>query len=173
MILAIFAVTSGSKPERLSFKFKPDFSHKQLDIVHDLSWHLSKLHNIVNYEIKNKETLKPIYTKIENNFKSNWHCDLLHSHNRQQLFRQLVGDWKSYFTSLKDYEKNPGKYKNKPGPPGFKNMNKNPAEIIFTKAGIRKREGKILLSLSKAIKTKYQVDITKAFILKCARKALV
>ena len=146
---------------RLSFKFNPDFSHKQINIVNELSWHLSKLHNIVNYEIKNKETVKPIYTKIENNFKSNWHCDLLHSHNRQQLFRQLVGDWKSYFTSLKDYEKNPGKYKNKPGPPGFKNMNKNPAEIIFTKAAIRKRENKILLSLSKEIKTKYQVDSLK------------
>ena len=143
---------------RLSFKFNMDFSHKQLEIIYDLSWHLSKLHNIVNYEIKNNEAIKPVYTKIENNFKSNWHCDFLHSHNRQQLFRQLAGNWKSYLISLKDYEKNPDKYKNKPGPPGFKNINKNPAEIIFTKPAIRKRENKILLSLSKKIKDKYQVD---------------
>ncbi|MFW5981422.1 MAG: RNA-guided endonuclease InsQ/TnpB family protein [bacterium] len=146
---------------RLSFKFKTGFSHKQINIVNELSWHLSKLHNIVNYQLINKETVKPVYTKIENNFKSNWHCDLLHSHNRQQLFRQLAGNWKSYFTSIKDYKKNPGKYKNKPKPPGFKNMNKNPAEIIFTKAAIRKRENKILLSLSKEIKTKYQVESLK------------
>lgn len=157
---------------RLSFKFNPDFSHKQLNIVSDLSWHLSKLHNIVNYEIKNKQTIKPRYTKIENNFKSNWHCNFLHSHNRQQLFRQLTGDWKSYFTSLKDYENNPGKYKNKPGPPGFKNINKNPAEIIFTKPAIRKREGKILLSLSKEIKETYQVKALK-FQLPAAVESLI
>jgi len=56
---------------KLSFKFKPDFSHKQLAIVKELSWHCSKLYNTVNYQIKNNEAVKPIYTKLENNFKDN------------------------------------------------------------------------------------------------------
>ncbi|MCK8827223.1 transposase, partial [Natroniella acetigena] len=40
---------------RLTFKFKPNFSHKQLEIVKELSWHCSKLYNTVNYQIKNNE----------------------------------------------------------------------------------------------------------------------
>ena len=38
---------------KLSFKFKPNFSHKQLEIVKELSWHCSKLYNIVNYPTLN------------------------------------------------------------------------------------------------------------------------
>ena len=87
---------------KLAFKFKPNLSHKQLEIVEELSWHCSKLYNIVNYEIKNNEEVKPVYTRLENNFKDNWHTEYLHSHNRQQLFKQLTQDWKSYFNSIKD-----------------------------------------------------------------------
>ena len=38
---------------KLVFKFKPDFSHKQLEIVKELSWHCSKLYNTVNYTTLN------------------------------------------------------------------------------------------------------------------------
>ena len=153
---------------KLAFKFKPDFSHKQLEIVKELSWHCSKLYNTVNYKIKNNEEVKPIYTSLETKFKSNWHTDYLHSHNRQQLLKQLAQDWKSYFNSIKDYKKNPNKYKGQPNPPNFKYLDHNPAEIIFTNLATRIREGNLLLSLSKEIKNKYQVDITKAFDLKYA-----
>ncbi|SDC80022.1 hypothetical protein SAMN04515661_1261, partial [Candidatus Frackibacter sp. WG11] len=132
---------------KLTFKFKPNFSHKQLEIVKELSWHCSKLYNTVNYQIKNNEEVKPVYTRLENNFKSNWHTDYLHSHNRQQLFKQLAQDWKSYFNSIKDYNNNPNKYQGQPKPPNFKYLNSNPSEIIFTNLATRIREGKLLLSL--------------------------
>ena len=158
---------------RLSFKFKPDFSHKQLEIVKELSWHCSKLYNTANYEIKNNEEVKPVYTRLEKQFKSNWHKKFLHSHNRQQLLRQLVQDWKSFFSSIKDYNNNPSKYQGQPGPPKFKYLNSNPSEIIFTNLATRIREGNLLLSLSKEIKSKYNVKSTKAFNLNYARLALV
>lgn len=142
---------------RLSFKLDINLSHKQVNIVNDLAWHLSKLYNIVNYKVLNDIDVKPIYTKLEKLFKSNWHCDYLHSHNRQQLLKQLSRDWNSYFTSLKDYRNNSEKYKAQPGIPRYKNLNKSPAEIVFTQMGIRIREGRILLSLSKKIQSIYQV----------------
>ena len=142
---------------RLTFKFKSNFSHKQLKIVKELSWHCSKLYNTVNYQIKTNEEVKPAYTRLENEFKSNWHTDYLHSHNRQQLFKQLTQDWKSYFNSIKDYNNNPNKYQGQPRPPKFKYLNNNPSEIIFTNLAIRIREGKLLLSLSREIKSKYNV----------------
>jgi len=147
---------------RLSFKFKPNFSHKQLEIVKELSWHCSKLYNTVNYQIKNNEDVKPVYTRLENRFKDNWHTDYLHSHNRQQLFKQLAQDWKSYFNSIEDYNSSPNKYQSQPKPPNFKYLDNNPSEIIFTNLATRVREDTfLLLSLSKEIKNKYQVDSLK------------
>ncbi|ADL12392.1 RNA-guided endonuclease InsQ/TnpB family protein [Acetohalobium arabaticum] len=146
---------------KLSFKFKPNFSHKQLEIIKELSWHCSKLYNTVNYQIKNNEDVKPVYTKLEKQFKSNWHTDYLHSHNRQQLFKQLAQDWKSYFNSIKDYNNNLSKYQGQPKPPNFKYLDSNPSEIIFTNLATRVRENNLLLSLSKEIKNQYQVDSLK------------
>ncbi|MCK8816018.1 transposase [Natroniella sulfidigena] len=146
---------------RLTFKFKPNFSHKQLEIVKELSWHTSKLYNIVNYQIKNNEEIKPVYTRLEKQFKSNWHTNYLHSHNRQQLFKQLSRDWKSYFNSIKDYNNNPSKYQGQPRPPKFKYLNSNPSEIIFTNLATRIKSGNLLLSLSKEVKSKYGVKSLK------------
>ncbi len=146
---------------KLSFKFKPNFNHKQLEIVKELSWHCSKLYNTVNYQIKNNEEIKPIYTRLEKNFKDNWHTDYLHSHNRQQLFKQLAQDWKSYFNAMEDYNNTPSKYQGQPKPPNFKYLDDNPSEIIFTNLATRIREGNLLLSLSREIKNKYQVDSIK------------
>jgi IS605 OrfB family transposase len=146
---------------RLVFKFKPNFSHKQLEIVKELSWHCSKLYNTVNYQIKNNEDVKPVYTQLEKQFKSNWHTEYVHSHNRQQLFKQLSQDWKSFFNSIKDYKKNPNKYKGQPRPPKFKYLNSNPTEIIFTNLATRIKSGNLLLSLSKEVKSKYGVKSLK------------
>lgn len=143
---------------RLSFKFKPKLNHKKLEIIKELSWHTSKLYNTVSYEIKNNDEVKPVYTKLEKQFRHNWHNDFLHSHNRQQALKQLAQDWKSYFNSIRDYKNNPQKYKGQPRPPKFKYMDRNPSEVIFTNLATRVRDNKLLLSLSKAIKSKYDVE---------------
>lgn len=145
------------------FKFKPKLNHKQLEIIKELSWHTSKLYNTVNYHIKNNDEVKPVYTQLEKQFKHNWHSDFLHSHNRQQALKQLAKDWKSFLNSIKDYKKNPQKYKGQPRPPKFKYMDRNPSEVIFTNLATRVRDNKLLLSLSKEIKSKYDVKCTKYF----------
>jgi IS605 OrfB family transposase len=146
---------------RLAFKFKPKFNDKQLEIIKELSWHTTKLYNIVNYEVRNNEDIKPVYTQLEKQFKSNWHNDFLHSHNRQQALKQLSQDWKSYFASINDYKKNPSKYKGQPRPPKFKNMDRNPNEIIFTNLATRVRDNHLLLSLAKTIKSEFDVKSLK------------
>ena len=107
---------------KLSFKFKPSISKKQLEIVEELSYHTTKLYNIINYDLR--ENGVKTYYDIEKEYKSNWHCDFLHSHTRQQMFKVLEQNWKSYFASVKDFGINPTKYKAKPRPPKFKNTDK-------------------------------------------------
>ena len=148
---------------RLSHKVYLNLSHKQLEIIEELKFHTTRLYNIVNYKMREEEFQS--YSKNEEEFKRNWHSDYLHAHNRQQLFRKLEKDWKSFFNASKDYKKNPNKYTGKPKPPKFKNVNNNPGEIIFTKAGISQSLNKkknpirniLILSLHKNIQEKFKV----------------
>lgn len=142
---------------RLVKKFFPKINRKQLAVIEDLSWHSSKLYNIVNHQVRTDDEIKPVYTKLEKKFKNNWHSEYLHSHNRQQQLKQLSQDWKSYFSSLKDFKKNPSKYKGMPRPPKFKNMNTNPSQVIFTEFGVRFKDNTLKLSLSKKMQSKYKV----------------
>ena len=141
---------------KLSFKFKPSISKKQLEIVEELSYHTTKLYNIINYDLR--ENGVKTYYDIEKEYKSNWHCDFLHSHTRQQMFKVLEQNWKSYFASVKDFGINPTKYKAKPRPQKFKNTDKNKNEIIFTNLAIRYDNGLLKLSLSKATKSLFNVE---------------
>jgi len=77
------------------------------------------------------------YVDIEKIFKSNWYCNFLHSHIRQQTFKVLEQNWRSYFASIKDFKSNPHKYNGLPKPPKFKNMENRKNEIIFTNLAIR------------------------------------
>ncbi|WP_061996407.1 RNA-guided endonuclease TnpB family protein [Clostridium sp. ATCC 25772] len=141
---------------KLSFKFRPNVSSKQLEIIEELSYHTTKLYNIINYALR--ENGFKNYYNIELEFKNNWHCDFLHSHTRQQMFKVLEQNWKSYFASIKDYEVNPSKYKGIPRRPKFKNVDKNKNEIIFTNIAIRFQDGILKLSLSKAIQRLFEVE---------------
>ena len=145
---------------KLSFKFKPVINHKKLNIIRTLSFHTSKLYNIVNYSI-NKGENKPVYSKLDKQFRDNWHCDFLHSHNRQHCLKLLAQNWKSYFRSLNDYKNNPSKYNGMPKPPRYKYLDSNPNEIVFTNYAIRIKNGNLLLSLSKKMKSMYKVDNLK------------
>ncbi|MDY5912839.1 MAG: transposase [Inconstantimicrobium porci] len=141
---------------KLCFKFKPQINSKQLEIIEELSYHTTKLYDIINYDLR--ENGFKNYYDIEKQYKSNWHCDFLHSHTRQQMFKVLEQNWKSYFASIKDFGVNPSKYKGLPRPPKFKNTDKNKNEIIFTNLAIRYSNGILKLSLSKAIKSLFNVE---------------
>lgn len=140
---------------KLSFKFKPKLTELQLNIIEELSFHTTKLYNIVNYDCR-ENGFKP-YIEAKKEYKDNWHNQFLHSHTYQQCLKVLEKNWKSYFASIKDYKKNPNKYKGEPKPPKFKNHTNKKNEVIFTEAGIRVKNNILMLSLSKAMQEKFQV----------------
>ena len=141
---------------KLSFKYSTKLNEKQIDIIEELSYHTTKLYNIVNYNLKEKE-YKSYY---DNNklYSDNYHKQFLHSHNYQQCLKLLEKNWKSYFASIKDYNKNPNKYLGIPKPPKFKNNKDKKNEIIFTKASIRYKNNILMLSVAKSIKEKFGVQ---------------
>ena len=140
---------------KLSFKFKPKLTELQLNIIEELSFHTTKLYNTVNYDCR--ENGFKSYIEAEKEYKENWHNQFLHSHTYQQCLKVLEKNWKSYFASIKDYKKNPNKYKGEPKPPKFKNHTNKKNEVIFTEAGIRVKNNILMLSLSKAMQEKFQV----------------
>lgn len=140
---------------KLSFKFKPKITKLQLNIIEELSFHTTKLYNTVNYDCR--ENGFKSYIEAEKEYKENWHNQFLHSHTYQQCLKVLEKNWKSYFASIKDYKKNPNKYKGEPKPPKFKNHTNKKNEVIFTEAGIRVKNNILMLSLSKAMQEKFQV----------------
>jgi len=140
---------------KLSFKFKLKLTELQLNIIEELSFHTTKLYNIVNYDCR--ENGFKSYIEAEKEYKENWHNQFLHSHTYQQCLKVLEKNWKSYFASIKDYKKNPNKYKGEPKPPKFKNHTNKKNEVIFTEAGIRVKNNILMLSLSKVMQEKFQV----------------
>lgn len=141
---------------KLSFKFYPKLNIQQLDIIEELSYHTTKLYNIANYDCRENEVKS--YFKMNDMYKNNWHKDFLHSHTYQHCLKVLEKNWKSYFASIKDYKKNPNKYKGVPRQPKFKNTNNKKNEIIFTQHAIRIQDSILKLSLSKEMKSKFQVQ---------------
>jgi IS605 OrfB family transposase len=130
-------------------------SSKQLAIVEELSYHTSKLYNIANYECRENGFMS--YRRMNDFYRINWHKEYMHSHTYQQMLKVLENNWKSFFKALKDYEKNPQKYKGKPAPPRFKNPLSKKNQVIFTKFAIRTKGNALKLSLSKAMQTKFNI----------------
>ena len=145
-----------------TFKLYYNFNKTQLKIIEELSYHTTKLYNIVNYNMRPLNYKS--YKVNEKNYKSNFHSQYLASHNYQQCLKLLEQNWKSYFAARDEYKKNPKKFTGKPEQPGFKHAEKNKNEIIFTEnliQGVRTgkvlKNGNLRLSLSKKMKNKYGV----------------
>ena len=144
------------------FKLYYKFNKIQLKIIEELSYHTTKLYNIVNYDIRSFGYA--FYKANAKNYKNNLHSQYLASHNYQQCLKVLEQNWQSYFAARDEYEKNPKKFTGKPRRPGFKHIEKNKNEVIFTKnlilgAAANKilKNGKLKLSLSKKMQNKYGV----------------
>ncbi|MDD3172831.1 MAG: hypothetical protein PHF63_04095 [Herbinix sp.] len=144
---------------KLSFPFKPNFSAESLAITEELSFHTTKLYNAANYDLT--ENGFKSYVDMNTHHAGNWHKEYLHSHNYQQCLKVLEKNWKSYFRSLDDFKAHPTKYKGMPKPPKYKNTDSRKNEIIFTNLAVRVKEDTLMLSLSKAMQKKFQVDSLK------------
>ena len=147
---------------RQVFKLYYNFNKTQLKIIEELSYHATKLYNIINYNMRSFGYES--YKVNEKNYKSNFHSQYLVSHNYQQCLKVLDQNWKGFFEAHKEWKINPNKFTGKPKQPGFKNIKKNKNEVIFTenliqgvRAGKVLKNGKLKLSLSKKMQNKYGV----------------
>jgi putative transposase len=147
---------------KLAIKYYPKLDAKQGAIIDELSFHTTKLYNTANYGCR--EIGFKNYVTLEKEMKANWHKEYLHSHTYQHCLKMLEQNWKSYFNSMKDYEKNPHKYKGEPKPPRYKHAEKHKNEVIFTSLAIRRKGSAILLSLSKKMQELFGVDSLKVEI---------
>lgn len=85
----------------------------------------------------------------------------LPAHTNQWVMKQVFSNWKSYYKSLADYIKDPGKYKGKPHIPGYASKNGRKT-IMFTNQTCVIKEGKFLCFP----KTKDKLNIGKLGITK-------
>lgn len=143
---------------RLTLKVYPKWTAQQLAIIEELSFHTTKLYNIANYICRDKHIP---YKMLDRVLKSNWHSSYLHSHTRQQCLRVLDQNWKSFFRSAEDHRKNSSKYRGVPQPPRYKHVENKKNEVIFTNFAIRRKDGRLLLSLSKSMQQRFEVESLK------------
>lgn len=94
--------------------------------------------------------------------KNNWHNAYLHSHNYQHCLKMVEQNWKSFFSAVKDYKKNPGKYKAAPRPPRYKNTVTRKNEVVFTSLAVRFKDNTLMLSLARALQRLVQMIEYKA-----------
>jgi IS605 OrfB family transposase len=88
-------------------------------------------------------------------FKDHFRTGYLQMHTYIHAIKQAMKDMKSYNALLKKYKKYPAKNQN-PGKPRFKH-DKNLMEATFLKTAIRIRNGHLLLSIGKKMKTDKQI----------------
>lgn len=139
----------------------------QEDILKDLMWHATKVYNTMLYSIIDDQTdilsrieldtLNILSSKYYAEYReNNWHSKYLHSHTLQQVIINVLQNYKSYIKATKEYNKRPDKFKGKPKIPRYKK--KDTQEVVFTKYAIREKGNMLMLSLSKEMRTRYQVE---------------
>ena len=74
------------------FKLYYDFNKTQLKIIEDLSYHTTKLYNIINYNMRNSSY--ECYKINEKKYKNNLHSQYLVSNNYKHCLKVLEQNWK-------------------------------------------------------------------------------
>jgi len=109
------------------------------------------------FEVPNKETPYLSYPFLNALFKQIKQPDYrsLPVQSSQQVMKSVFECWKSYYSSLRDYQQHPHKYKGRPGIPKY--VRKDAKEVTFTNQDCVIKDGKYL----KFPKTKDQLNIGK------------
>lgn len=130
-----------------------DFDPKMISIIEEIRLNSSKFYNMVLFEIRqgNILELNDYYYLFREHFRHGY----LQTHTYMNAIKMAIQDMKSYFELLKKYKKNPKKYQN-PGKPRYKHVH-NSMEAAFLKTAIRFKNGNLLLSIGKKMKTEKQI----------------
>ena len=133
---------------RLVYSFKIKYT----DELREQMLLSNNLYNQANYMIKEhyKTTGKYLsYPEVELKCKTQEDCynnyrKIHKAQCAQQILKTLDQNWKSFFKTIKDYKKNPIKYKGCPKPPKYKEKGAYNS-LIFTNQSCQIRNGKIHL----------------------------
>jgi putative transposase len=90
--------------------------------------------------------------KLTPNLDNTINYRLLKAQVAQQTLKLLDKNYKSYFKSIKDYNKNPSKYKGLPKPPKYKDKERGKQLLIYTNQSSQIKDGYIILSKDFKIK---------------------
>ncbi len=108
---------------------------------------LSKnLYNLANYYIRqefveNDNWLR--YYMLDKTLQKTDAYRALPAASSQQILTLLDKNWLSFFRSIKDWKKNPSKYKGRPKLPKYKDKEKGRSIIVFTNQQIKLKDGYI------------------------------
>jgi len=138
---------------KLVFTCKIEVEPSYHDVINEIAVHMSKFYNMTLYEYKmeNLLTQNDYYGLFKNHMRSGY----LQTHTYIHAIKQAMKDMVSFYALLKKYKKNPDKNQN-PNPPKFKHDNRLMTPT-FLKTAIRLREGSLLLSLGKKMKSSKQI----------------
>ena len=128
--------------------------------LNHLCWLSKNLYNYTNYCLRQsfiKTGKLPSEYELTGKLAKRKQVDYkaLPAQTSQQIIKLLYRNWKSFFKAIKDYKKNPGKYKGRPKLPSYKGKNGQNV-VLFTGQQCHVNEGKIKFpkNVYKPIKTK-------------------
>lgn len=114
---------------------------KKLD---ELCFRSKNLYNATLYRIRQEYFSSKLYLgyfSIQKEFQKNKQFDYTHlpAKTSQQTMRMVDQNFKSFFRALKEYQKNPGKFKGRPKIPGYLDPIDGRFLVIYTYQGISKK----------------------------------
>ena len=135
-------------------------SSKEYKILDELCYTSKNLYNATLYHIRQeyiKTRIYMSYYSIQKKFQEEKQFDytLLPAKVSQQTMRMVDQNFKSFFALIKDYKKNPKKYKGRPKLPKYLDTDRGRFPVIYTNQAVSKiwlRKGYIVLSGLKNIK---------------------
>ena len=138
---------------KLTMKLKLSLDKETYDALREIQLYSGKFYNMVNYDFRNGNFMS--FYDMYNNYKNHTRFKYLQAHTYGNVLKQFSKDYKSYKAIKEKHKKEPKKW-NKPSIPRYKNEN-NPIDAIFAKTAIRIKDGKLLLSIGKAMKKEKQI----------------
>lgn len=124
--------------------------YKEID---NLAWLSKNLYNQANYLIRQsfiKEAKYLNYNSIQKILQNQSDYKFLPAKVSQQILKTLDKNWSSFFSLIKDFKINPGKYLSRPKLPKYKDKVKGRNILVYTIQAISKKELKNgIIKLSK------------------------
>ena len=144
---------------------------KEYRIFDELCFKTKNLYNATLYKIRqeytnSKDKIYLSYPTVQRIFQEDKQFDYIQLPAKvsQQTMRLVDQNFKSFFASLKDYNKNPGKYKGRPKLPKYLNSKRGRQVAIYTDQAISKiwlKKDYIVLSKLNGIKVKLRKNHIK------------